>query len=593
MIPITDLKDYAKNIPTEAYGEFIIVKRMGNNMNFYYTGRDKEYQSLKRMIELETDNILMNIKVNGSVVNKVIGTKDKKDSIKNYVWYSGYLWQVLETNVDGIKMVMDHSITSISYGPTTNYKNSWVRKWLNDVSGDTVNYPNPDDLIITGVFYNKLNRRDLIVDTKMCLDAASDVIEDNNLVMSDTVRSRLLSFTPINNCNDVFSDKVGLMTLEDYVFAYDGTLTEYDHNSTFILDEIKRKKGGTMGYNFLDTDELTWLVTPSDSSGVMWVTQYYNPGYISKNHGEVNTYGLSVRPVITLKDTVKVESGTGVKSDPYIIAGQTILNNNSSLTLATVGEYIFINEENNPYESNKSIKENVKYRIIGIDDYGIKVQRESVLTKLPNNIAINSGIYTPYYTYYDTNAPTTEWCHYDSHTNTWYLDGCSNNNYMKNVGTGNFELEKGNSLGYFLNDASNGFFNWISDDYKLLIKEISYKLPVGGYKRDATKLFLLTEEDNNDANYHATIYDGEYKGRVTLPSWGDILSGNDLNISYWYQNRWPGSTANVSILRNSGTGDGTYSSNVWFAVRPVFYLKDSVKIKSGHGTSQSPYQLNV
>ena len=79
----------------------------------------------------------MNVVVNGKTVNKVYGTKSEKDSVMtNYVWYSGNLWQVLETGDNYIKMVLAHSITSIAYGETSfiphneEKNNVWIEEAL-------------------------------------------------------------------------------------------------------------------------------------------------------------------------------------------------------------------------------------------------------------------------------------------------------------------------------------------------------------------------------------------------------------------------------------------------------------------------------
>ncbi|MDD3392901.1 MAG: type II secretion system protein [Bacilli bacterium] len=161
LISIEDLKEYVKSIPEDATGEYVYVKNIGNKLTYYYTGRNKDDSSnlLRTLIENESSMIKENITVNGITVNKVIGSKESKSTMKNYVWYSGYLWQVLETNDDGIKMVMAYPITSIAFGESTNYSTSYIRQWLNE----------------GGVFYDKLNRTDLLVDTVMCLDEASDV----------------------------------------------------------------------------------------------------------------------------------------------------------------------------------------------------------------------------------------------------------------------------------------------------------------------------------------------------------------------------------------------------------------------------------
>ena len=118
VVPMTDLKDMLNNYTSDMEGESVVIEEKGNIVSFYYTGRDnnpyKTVGKLKDKIEEDTDHIKMNVVVNGKTVNKVYGTKSEKNSVMtNYVWYSGNLWQVLETSDNYIKMVLAHSITSI------------------------------------------------------------------------------------------------------------------------------------------------------------------------------------------------------------------------------------------------------------------------------------------------------------------------------------------------------------------------------------------------------------------------------------------------------------------------------------------------
>ncbi|MDD3392229.1 MAG: type II secretion system protein [Bacilli bacterium] len=595
-IPLTSLKEYIDNYKGDYEDEYVVVTDLGSYLSYYYSGReDNPYdnvETLKSLIENDTAHIVKNLVVNGKTVNKVVGTKDEQSTMNNYVWYSGYLWQVLETNEDGIKMVMAYAVTSISFGTNNNYATSYVRKWLNDVSDDVINYPNVLDRANSGLFYNNLSRKDLLVDTSICFDALNDVVEDTSLTMSNGTSTRLVSFTKISECENVIYDKVGIMTVEDYAYAYDGTLNEYAHTSTAIADETKRKKGGLMGYNFTDNDDLTWLATPYSSSSYVWGSQYYNPGFISKTNMAVSGNGRSVRPVITIKDTVKIAEGSGTKNDPYIIEDIETLSKGAELTYATVGDFITISESENPYETNSSVKENVLYRIIETDEDYIKVERYEVLTNLPTTIAI-SGKYTPFYSYYDASVDSSNWCYYDSISKIYYYENCLDHNVLNNDSSGDFTINNGQSIAYFLNDADNSFYSWINEAYQELILERNFDLIVSGVTKDATTTRLVDEDNQNSLVYPSNNYDGTYTGKIILPSWGDILSGNDLNFNYWLNNRWYNNRYYASFINGSGNGQGYYTTHASTAIRPVFYLNSSVKVLSGSGTKNNPYTLIV
>ena len=138
------------------------------------------HKSLKEVIELDKNHIKKNVLVNGKTVNKVYGTKDEQTKMGNYVWFSGQLWEVVETDDTNhsIKLVSPVSLTSIAYGTNNTWSTSWVRKWLNNV------------------FYPILERTDLIVDTEFCLD---------NINVTPS------SYTKMNTCTNKVNEKVGYL----------------------------------------------------------------------------------------------------------------------------------------------------------------------------------------------------------------------------------------------------------------------------------------------------------------------------------------------------------------------------------------------
>ena len=92
---------------------------------------DVTFCDRKETLKDKLDSLpLKEVNVNGEVVNKVYGDKASRLTMKNYVWYSGNLWQVLEVNENDIKLVTSMPITSISYGNTSDYKTSWVKNGL-------------------------------------------------------------------------------------------------------------------------------------------------------------------------------------------------------------------------------------------------------------------------------------------------------------------------------------------------------------------------------------------------------------------------------------------------------------------------------
>ena len=182
-------------------GTYCAVKNSGQS-NITVTKGKCTTTFLKDKIEEDTSHIAKNVVVNGEKVNKVIGKKDEKLTMKNYVWYSGQLWQVMETNDTNhtIKLITAQSLTSIAYGETNDWQNSWMRKWLNE-----------------GVFYPVLETNGLLVNSTFCLDepaiTGTQITNEGHNIMQIT------GHTKIGTCTNKITEKVGLMTFEDYAYS--------------------------------------------------------------------------------------------------------------------------------------------------------------------------------------------------------------------------------------------------------------------------------------------------------------------------------------------------------------------------------------
>ena len=550
-ITIGELKNkgYIQNTD-EDENKKVFVYMNDTDYIFYYEGRDnlKDYKTLKSLIESDTNHIKKNVVVNGNTVNKVYGTKAEQLTMNNYVLYSGQLWEVVETNDTNntIKLVSPVSLTAIAYGETNEWNSSWIKKWLNEY------------------FYSKLERTDLIKETEFCIDPV-DVTPD--------------SYTKMTTCTNKVTEKVGLLTYEDYIYAKDAST---------IQD----------GGSYLDENELSWLITPThNETNQIWHTHYTNPSTLLLTSYYTNTFGQGVRPVISIKDNVLVKSGTGTRSNPYILSSERNLKKNRKLNLGKVGDYVYIDESNNPYATeinetyvknvvNKTNTSKVRYRIVEINrDGSIKVERTDVLKKLPETVAMKYGIYIPFYSL-DSGAGTTS-CLYSSEkkygensitSDNYYTGGCTNHNRFDLMeGEGDFEINTGENIPYYLNNATNSFYNWYSDKAKSMIIPTTIKLKQSGYARDYEN---LVEEVETILN-------------VVLPSWGEMYTGNDLNISYWYTNRWGGSSISMSFVDVTGMGYGAYSANPMLAIRPVITLSKNVYVTNGNGSANSPYILGM
>ena len=542
-------------------GTYCAVKNSGqSNINVFKGKCTTTF--LKDEIEKDSSHIVKNTVVNGETVNKVIGKKDEKLTMKNYVWYSGQLWQVLETNDSNhtIKLITAQSITSIPYGSTNNWQSSWVRKWLNE-----------------GVFYPALETNGLLVNSTFCLDepaiTGTQITNESHNIMQIT------GHTKIGTCTNKITEKVGLMTFEDYAYANTGSSATYT------------------GGSFLDEDEWEWMITPYTAGGKnnQMFIQWYTNGYLTYkiNSGDwsiTNSYGHGVRPVISITDTAMIAEGTGTKKDPYVLAGERMLDKDNDVNNAKVGDYVYLDESKNPYIftseyvardlSYNTTKDKVRYRIVAKEADGTtKIERADILRSLPNTIAINSSIYVPYY--YSSTCGSID--------GVWQTSGCTNHNmFLPADGSGEYKYIESKNAAYYLNNASNSFYNWYSDSTKNMIAKSDWNLYTSGQGKDYSAL-----NNNPSASYPARTMDGVASANVGLPSWGEMYTGNDLNVTYWYINRWSGSSSHVALVYDSGTAYGTFAGHYWLSLRPVVRLKSDVKIVSGEGTMTEPYTLKI
>ncbi len=564
VLPVSELKSYLSGTTEVMEGEAVIVKKINGLLYYYYTERDKNpytaNETLKNIVEANIGSSHLTTRsVNGTSVTKVIGSKSDKTTIKNWVWYSGQLWQVLETTSTYVKLVTANSVTSISYGTTNTWSSSWVRKWLNEVDSNSTQ---------DGIYYHNLSRTDILLTGNFCLD------EPSNIVITS---GKVTSFTTIGTCASVSTDKIGLLTFEDYIYALNGTVS------------------GSNGGSFLDEDERNFTITKHGTTNQLWSTTYDDASFITYNTSSVattNGYGQGVRPVIYLSSDLLVDensdSNYGTATNPYILSANIVRNEGETLNSASVGSYLFIDESNSPSTDPASYvtsrisytydKTKVRYRIIGINSDGtIKIQRADILRGLASNISNIWGIYVAYY--YEAGT-----CEYGVSTT-----GCAMHNYFQPTqGSGTYNYTDGENLGYYLNNTSNGYYTWLSNAVKENLALATWNLAVDSYGEDYTRSF----NTDTSGTYPTRINDGIIEAYVGLPSWGDMFCANDINAGYWLLNRKV-DTEDLTTYVSAEGETGYYFTMGSNMIRPVLTLQSDVTVSSGDGTIADPYILNL
>ena len=542
-------KGYLENIDEDLNNKVLIITNFDEykpeDYLIYYEGRNKSenFKTLKEVILSDTKHIKKGVTINGHPVDKVYGTKSEQTTMKNYVLFSGQLMEVLEidnTN-NKVKLVSAAPLTQIAYGETNEFESSTVRKWLNEE------------------FYQMLERKDLIKGTTFCVDNI-DVTPD--------------CYTKMDTCTNELIEKVGLLTYEDYIYAKDGSNIQ---------------NGGS----FLDNGKAFYTMTPTSTTNIVWYADYTNPSKLiidKSNNGNgiiytTSNWGLDIYPVISISSDVLVESGEGTRSNPYILNSERRLRKDDYLNLGKVGDYVYMDESKNPYANEitetliqgvtkKTSTSKVRYRIVSINEDGtVKLERADILRNLPSTIA-PSGYKVPFYSIDGGDAQTS--CLYNTAhkygtsglTGDRYLSACTNHNiFNPDEGSGDFERDTGENIGYYLNNASNSFYNWYSDKSKEMIIKTNYDVKTG---------------------YLGTLIKS-IEVYVSLPSIGEMYTGSGT-VSLLNNN--PVRSEVIYSVRNTGYFTTVYISDDG-VVQPVIILKKDVFITSGDGTVNNPYTLSI
>ncbi len=206
----------------------------------------------------------------------------------NYIYYSGRLWRIVSINKEKeLKMVTDEIQTSLVWGINSEYKDSYIREWLNKSETD-----------YSGIFNNSLNYPDLyLLNTPTCTDKYDSV---ENIT-----------------CEEMFNDdKITLLTGEDYTTA-----------------------GGANSY--LNNEKNYWLNNTTTENNAWFITESGGFNNIVNINETYESYG--VRPVITIYSDTDLISGNGSYDDPYIFENEevSILENVSIGKLIKYNNYLW------------------------------------------------------------------------------------------------------------------------------------------------------------------------------------------------------------------------------------------------------------
>ena len=258
----------------------------------------------------------------------------------NYIKFNDELWRIIgvfDTD-DGtgkvekrLKIIRNESIGNYSwdYNSAGNYINEWSTAQLNNLLNSGAYYNRT-----TGTYYNNSTTasnvdftnngltekaKAMIGNAKWYLGGTADYTNSSNGLASHFYKYER-GTTVYSGRSTSWTGKVGLMYPSDYGYATSGG-SSTNRNSCLAKELYNWDSSGYSDCKNNDWmyNSNIWQWTMSPRAGYSkYVFIVNNPGYVCS----INAYPAGAgRPVVYLKSTIKVISGSGTTSSPYILSG--------------------------------------------------------------------------------------------------------------------------------------------------------------------------------------------------------------------------------------------------------------------------------
>ena len=290
---------------------------------------------------------------------------------------------------------------------------------------------------------------------------------------------------------------------------------------------------GTYGYNngYLNNGYCWWMLNPISSSDVWYVL---NDGSANRSSPSGDTLG--VRPSVNLQSGITISGGSGTSSDPYTISGDKGTAGTTLLNTRVSGEYVNFDGD--------------LYRIVGIENNTTKLNKMD---------------------YIRNESGTT-----------------MDKNFSSSVTFGNGDRDT--YWDYYLN---NTWYNSISETYKNMLVEGTYYL---GITSSSYKGAICATASNTVTTADCAKTTSTWTGYVGLPRYGEMFasqqeSGYSSSSIMWLIT--PYTSSDVWSVSGSGSANSFSPSGYTNGVRPSINLQSSVKITSGTGLKNDPFELSL
>ena len=229
----------------------------------------------------------------------------------NYVKFNDELWRIIGVfDVDDgtgkiekrLKIVRNESIGN--YAWDSNNSNEWSTATLNTQ-------------LNTGTYYTGLtdSAKEMIGDAKWYLGGTASYTSSTDGLASHFYKYER-GTTVYSRRSTKWTGKVGLIYPSDYGYATSGNSST--SRATCLAKEMYNWDGVSACYqnDWLFKSSYMWSLSP-DSSNSYCVFTVDGGGYVYSSNANYSNYGAW--PVVHLKSTIKVTTGTGSSNDPFIL----------------------------------------------------------------------------------------------------------------------------------------------------------------------------------------------------------------------------------------------------------------------------------
>ena len=573
---------------------------------------------------------------------RIIGVFDGKVKIMRSESIGAYSWDTTDSTTNGGDGLNDWTTSKLmmllnsGYTYMINNLRRPASLYWNRTSGSCYNARNlaATSCSFTSTGLKNDTTKNMIYETRHNIGAGTTSVG----IYANQLYAKERGTTVYTGRPTTWTGKVVVPYASDYSYAVDFnkcSSTLYNYNNSACTSN-------NWMYNIMTKSgtKSAWTLTPQSNGNADSVFGIYDNGGVA--HGQGTRGGMNILPTLYLNPDTIITKGEGTKDKPYKIktnnlaARITSLYESSSKTSVTNGSktyqydttnslmkdaaghiryygaspnnYIYFNCSNYSSQTSTTCE---KWRIIGYVDNKVKLIRGSQIGTFSwdNKNDSTGGTLT-----YGKNDWTTARIMRLLNPSTYYTTDSNDNGYGQSL---YWNAKSGTCFSDINNATKSCDFTSIgikNTTTRNLISETKYYL--GG-----SNTFSIYSNQMYDYERGKAVFTGrptEWTGKVGLAYPSDYGYAADFrsctqdldnyNNSACTSKNWmkaiiapnygalinPHSDVSYSIWRiNQNGGVGYNTASTVYGITPVIYLDPKLVIKSGTGTSSSPYQLSV